>query len=946
MKFKLALVIAFLVPTLAAAQQLKLEKGDHICIVGNTLAERMQHYGWLETLIHARFPEHELVFRNLGYSGDEIDGWKNPQHRMRSMDFGTHDQWLTGSAPVPQPNKLSTRDKEPGNVSEDRFKLTDTKADVIFAFYGYGESFAGEAGLPAFKQNVDEFVKHTLAQKYNGKSAPKLVLFSPIAAEFINDPNLPAKTHVDATNERLKMYSTAMGEAAKANGVTFVDLFTPTSQAKTMDNGWLSVPTHKGGSTYTAEIARANQPVTMTINGVHVNETGENVVAKIAFYSLFPLIEGDHSGHRDPLLIAIRSAVSDKNFYWFNRYRVTDGYSTYGERAFLKFSEGPGGYGDGLSNYSVGQRELEVLDLQTSNRDKVVWAAAQGKTIKPDDSNLPKFLTVITNKPGSLPDGKHLFLSGEEAIQKMTVHKGMKIQCFADEVQFPQLIGPVQMAFDTKGRLWVATWPTYPHWKPTTAMNDSLLIFEDTNADGRADACKTFAGDLHNITGFEFWNGGILVAQGPDLVFLKDTNGDDKYDVKERLVHGFDTADTHHTINSFVLDAGGAVYMQEGTFHHSQIETPWGPTRRVANGAVFRYEPRTHKTDVYVSFGFANPHGHVFDAWGRDIVWDGTGAQPYHALLFSGDIDFPNKHARPPQVYQQRTRPCSGTEVLSSSHFPEEFRGNLLVNNVIGFQGILQYKSQDKDSSVGAVEVDPIVFSSDPNFRPSDVELGPDGAIYFTDWQNPIIGHMQHNLRDPSRDHQHGRVYRVTYEGRDLVKPIPIVGQPIEKLLDLLKHPDNRIRHLARVELSGRATKEVIPAAKKWIAALDTGSAQYEHDVLEGLWLHQSHNVVDAELLKKVLRSPEPKARTAATRVLVYWRDRVAEPLELLRTQVNDESAAVRLQAIWALSYFAGADAAKAAEVAVESLIHPQDSFLKHQLDETNKTLDRRAKAK
>ena len=386
------------------------------------------------------------------------------------------------------------------------------------------------------------------------------------------------------------------------------------------------------------------------------------------------------------------------------------------------------------------------------------------------------------------------------------------------------------------------------------------------------------------------------------------------------------------------------MYMQEGTFHHSQIETPWGAPRRVANGAVFRYEPRTQKTDVYVSFGFANPHGHIFDAWGRDIVWDGTGSQPYHGLLFSGDLDFPNKHGRPPQVYQQRTRPCSGTEVLSSSHFPEEFRGNILVNNVIGFQGILQYKPQDKESSLAAVEVEPIVFSSDPNFRPGDVEVGPDGAIYFTDWQNPIIGHMQHNLRDPSRDHDHGRVYRVRYEGRDLLKPAPVAGQPIEKLLDLLKHVDNRTRHLARVELSGRPTSEVIPAAKKWIAALDTGSASYEHHVLEGLWLHQSHNSVDVDLLKKVLRSPEPKARAAATRVLTYWRDRVPQPLDLFSAQVNDENASVRLHAIWGLSYFTGKDAAKASEVVVESLIHPQDGYLKFQLDETTKTLDRRKK--
>src|SRR4029077_1814656 len=179
---------------------------------------------------------------------------------------------------------------------------------------------------------------------------------------------------------------------------------------------------------------------------------------------------------------------------------------------------------------------------------------------------------------------------------------------FASEEQFPELAKPVQMAFDTRGRLWVAAWPTYPHWKPTEPMDDKLLILEDTNGDGKADVCKTFAGDLNNPTGFEFWNGGVLVAQGPDVLYLKDTSGDDKYDVKERVVHGLDTADTHHTANSFVLDPGGALYFQEGTFHHSQVEDPYRPVKRLANGGVFRYEPRTQKFDVYVTFGFANPH--------------------------------------------------------------------------------------------------------------------------------------------------------------------------------------------------------------------------------------------------------------------------------------------------------------------------------------------------
>src|SRR5206468_1217487 len=138
-----------------------------------------------------------------------------------------------------------------------------------------------------------------------------------------------------------------------------------------------------------------------------------------------------------------------------------------------------------------------------------------------------------------------------------------------------------------------------------------------------------------------------------------------------------------------------------------------------------------------------NPHGHAFDRWGQDIVVDGTGANPYHAALFSGHVDFPQKHNRPPQVYQQRTRPCPGIEYLSSSHFPDEMQGNLLVPNVIGVQGILRYKVLDKDSSFGAEEQEPVLLSTDPNFRPADVEIGADGAIYFSDWQNPIIGHMQ-----------------------------------------------------------------------------------------------------------------------------------------------------------------------------------------------------------
>ena len=233
--------------------------------------------------------------------------------------------------------------------------------------------------------------------------------------------------------------------------------------------------------------------------------------------------------------------------------------------------------------------------------------------------------------------------------------------------------------------------------------------------------------------------------------------------------------------------------------------------------------------------------------------------------------------------------------------------------------------------------------SSDQNFRPADVEIGPDGAIYFTDWQNPIIGHMQHNLRDPSRDQEHGRVYRVKHTGRDLVKPVTVAGAPIDKLLDLLKSKEDRVRARARIELTGRPTAEVIAAARKWLASVDKTGPAYEHHRLEGLWLFQSHNVVDDQLLRQVLRSPEFRARAAATRVLAAWRDRVPDALDLLQVQVNDDSPRVRLIAIWALSFF---HVAKARDIAEEVLVHPTDYYIDYTLKETLSTLDRRVKKK
>jgi glucose/arabinose dehydrogenase/azurin/lysophospholipase L1-like esterase len=903
----LALAFSTLAPSRPnAANPFPLQPGEHICIVGNQLAERMQYQGWLETLLHARFPQHDLVIRNLGFSGDEVGT------RLRSKNFGTPDEWLSGNA------------GSIGGYEENRLEGTNTKADVVFAFFGYGESFGGEAGLPAFRRQLEDWILHTLDQRYNDRSAPRIVLFSPIAHEDLHNPDLPDGRE---NNARLELYTQAMSQIAAARGLRFVDLFGPTRQL----------------------YATAKTP--LTIDGVHLNEEGNHRLAEIIDRELF----GDPPrAYTSAYLSELQRTVADKNFHWFNRYRTTDGFATFGDRAFLTFIRtNPRDVNpdrvkfnkDDLlpTNYEVLEREVEVLDHMTSNRDRQIWRVARGLAASPAelaaaDGKAPAFIDAATNEAGTGPNGAHTYLPANETVAKMKTGPGLKVELFASEEQFPELVNPVQMAFDTRGRLWVAAWKNYPHWQPKTPMDDKLLILEDTDGDGKADKRTVFAGDLNNPTGFEFWNGGVILAQAPNLVFLKDTNGDDHYDTKQIILAGLDSADTHHTMNSFTFDPGDALYFREGIFHRSQVETPWGPTVHQADGGVYRFEPRTFKFETYIPMNFPNPHGHVFDAWGRDIVFDATGGQPYYGPSMSTKKYYPAMEStNAPKPGQVRTRPVGGAELISSRQFPDDMQGNLVVLNTIGFRGLLNYKVTEDGAGLKITEAEPILESADENFRPVDAEVGPDGALYVADWHNAIIGHMQHNLRDLSRDHLHGRIYRVTAQGRPLLKNPVIAGAPIDRLLDYLKDSDNRVRYRAKIELSARDSKDVLSALNTWMTRLDKSDPLFEHHMMEALWLQQWHNKVDETLLKRMLRSSDARGRAAATRVLCYWRDRVPEALALLKVQANDENPAVRLEAVRAASFFRTADAVA---MARESQTHPQDRFLEYTFAQTMNTLN------
>ena len=804
--------------------------------------------------------------------------------------------------------------------------LAHSKASVVLFFFGFNESFAGQVGADEFNKQMFELVEHTKKQNYSGDGPPRIVLVSPIAFENTGDPNLPDGAE---HNKRLEIYTGVLGNVATLTGVEMVDLFHPTKELFEQSDERL------------------------TINGAHLNDAGYRALAPILDAGLFG------AGGPTDFSAGLLAAIDDKNFHWWHRYRAVNGYSIYGARGAAG-KDGEGKY----NNTDVMERERAILDQMTENRDERVWTIAAGKPVagKVDDSNTlpffdPKTNVGIPNDPNRAR-GKLGDLNYKKAAEQQKLFKlapGYEINLVASEEQFPELSNPVSLNFDNKGRLWVSVMPSYPHWKPKSKLDDKLLILEDHDKDGRADECKVFAGGLHQPTGFEIGRGGVYVAEQPDVLFLKDTDGDDVADVRVRQLVGFDSADSHHGIAAFEWGPDGGLYFQEGTFKFSQVESPYGLTR-LHEAGVWRYDPRTEEFGVHVSMAFANPWGHVFDRWGQNFIADASPGNSYWAAPISGYIEYPLKHPggsqhrriasetggdpqyRHPTFYPKRIRPSAGCELVSSRHFPPEAQGNFLLCNVIGERTILQHKIHPEGSGYAGVEIERLVSCDDGNFRPIDLQFAPDGSLYIVDWHNALIGHLQHNLRDPKRDHEHGRIWRVTYKDRPLVEPPQIAGAEIQSLLELMQSPESRTRYRARNELAERDTDDVVAAVEKWIEPLDPKQLEDQQQLLEALWLYQTHNVVNQALLEQLLESPDHRARAAATRVLSFWHARVSDPLALLRKRINDEHPLPRIEAVRACTFI---HSAESIDVALDVLNHEMDHYTNYTLAEGLRVLER-----
>lgn len=856
------LAILYVAASVSAATPLplKLEKGAHVVLIGNTLIEQMQNHAWFEGMLVQRFANEEPVIRTLAWPGDEI-----------------------------------TVQPRPENYGDMHQHLAEAKADVIIAGYGFNESFRGKDGLPDFESNLRIFLAGLKTHRYNGKSAPVIVLVSPIAHENLHNPNLPDGS-VD--NARLKLYTEAMKRVAEATDVGFVDVFTPTLED------------FAAASRNTEHATRA------TFNGVHLTDDGYKLFSEHLYTELL-------SETPKEVPAKLKETIEDKNRQFLRAYRPLNGfYITGGRKEPYGVVNFPG--------------ELEKLRKMTENRDLQVWDMAQGKAVlaKVDDSNSAP-LPVIT---GDRPINEWANAEGER--NAFRVDPRFEVNLFASEEQFPELAKPIQMRWDTRGRLWVSCSTTYPQVVPGQEPNDKIVILEDTNQDGRADKCSVFATGLHIPLSFEFGDGGVYCSEQPSLTFLKDTNGDGKTDTKRLVMTGFGTEDSHHALHDLTWTPDGDLVFRESIFHHSSVETPYGPVR-ARDSSFFRFTPRSQRLIAFGSYYSTNPWGLTFDEWGWHLGSHPVFASAVHAL----NPPFPQQHVAAGDYFPAYSGTC-GQEFIYTHHFPDELQGCFVrvrykPTNVVELHQWVQQDTHYEEKLIGH-----LWQSTNLSFIPVDVRFGPRGDLYICDWFNPVKGHMQYSLRDTRRDKTAGRIWRVTAKGRPLDEAPKIAGEPIERLLDLLKAYEYRTRYTAKLELRERDCNEVRKTLDAWVAKLDEKDPRLEHHKLEALWLYRWLDVQHLDLLGNLLDSTNPNVRAAATRQL-RWSDSArrsvaigygsfngggklsvnmepADANKTLRDRCNDESGLVRLEAAITASYF---QSMPAAEAVLDLLKHPMDNY-------------------
>ncbi len=495
--------------------------------------------------------------------------------------------------------------------------------------------------------------------------------------------------------------------------------------------------------------------------------------------------------------------------------------------------------------------------------------------------------------------------------QTFVLPEGFEVNLFAAD---PAIAKPIQINFDPQGRLWIASSEVYPQIKPGAAATDKILVLEDVDGDGVSDRTHVFADGLLIPTGVAPGDGGAYVGASTELLHFADDDGDLRADRVRVVLSGFGTEDTHHILHTFRWGPEQRLYFNQSIYIHSHIETPWG-VRRLNAGGIWQFRPDTLHLEV-LARGLINPWGLDFDARGATFATDGAGGEGINYIVPGASYATAHGAARIlPGLNPGSPKHC-GLEIVASQHLPNDWQGSFITSDFRGHR-VCRFVLREDGAGFVSQEQQEVIKSNHGAFRPVDVKIGPDGALYIADWYNPIIQHGEVDFRDPRRDHTHGRIWRVTYRHKPLVSRPLLRDAPTDELVRHLESPNVWTRQQAKRVLKERGP-EVLADVKRWSRALDNSRSDYHRLRLEALWLYLAFNAVEPELLESLLRCRDPGVRAAATRVLGEWHDRLPQTLNWLRRRVVDDHPRVRLEAVRALARLSDPRAIETAVLALD----------------------------
>lgn len=892
--------------------------GDRIVLLGDGLIEREQRAGYLERMITSAYPDKNLTFRNLGYSGD------TPRGESRA-GFGSDEN--TGGWRPPQ--------KQDPNFGFTRLMQQVRDAKPTWVIVGYGSSAAfDDAQMASFAKDLDRLLDELT------KLNVRLVLMTPTPHERLH----PSQPDPAPRNARLTKVAETICAAAAARQCAIFDCFSELS----------------------AQIAdKAREP--LTENGIHLSDAGYRRLAAVVSGQLAGSQLKDWEVEASASAVkTISSAQGLKNVQGFKtefglwlegtserlpcldtpqtggRLRVRDlkpgkyAISMDGRRvAIVPAEELARGYriqagsdfeqAEALRTAIIEKNRLYFQHFRPQNEayiflfrrhergDHASEIAQLVRRVEEKDQEIARLRAPCPHRYELIREKDYPENWVPKEVAKPDTAAELKAFTVADELEInlfaadPMVAKPININFDERGRMLVATSTIYPHLSPGQKPDDKILVLEDTDHDGRADRSTVFADGLlipHSVIPGD---GGVYVTQSTEVLFLRDTDGDGRADVRRTLLSGFGNADVHHMIHTTRWGVDGNLYFNQSIYINSSVETPWG-VRRLQGSGIWSLHPQSLRLEV-VCRGMVNPWGHALDRWGQSFATDGAAGGGIH-YVFPGAAYMTSNSA--PQLIPLNpghVKAC-GLEVLSGRHIPPDWRDTLMTTDFLSNR-IVRYQLSENGSGYASQPMPQVLKSSHRSFRPVDIKMGPDGAIYIVDWYNPVIDHGEVDFHHPLRDHKRGRIWRLTAKGRPLVTPPVLADASVEQLLSALKLPEAWSRDQARRLLRERGAAAVLPALKGWLASLDPADPQREYHRLEALWVCQGLRTIDTDLLRGLLKSPDHHARAAAVRVLGSSHDWLvsgsppqatgSEILALLAVAIADNHAQVRLEAVTAL---------------------------------------------